>query len=199
MAIYTSRRVISLLRTGQRTLLLISTGRNTIGETRLLSVLPDMTRHEEWKTRAPYAIHRTEDEFEARYSGSCNCGRVQYQLSRERPLASKYCHCTTCQVLHGIHNPQLFPSDSRLIYALGAPFQWAAIFHKEDINFTKGHHGLTWYDSHEKTTKHKLPCKVRCEYCHTPIMDEGRNMILLFPTLIDFKDSVEDRKKFDPT
>ena len=29
-------------------------------------------------------------------------------------------------------------------------------------------------------------------------MDEGRNMILLFPTLIDFK-SDEDRKNFEPT
>ena len=29
-------------------------------------------------------------------------------------------------------------------------------------------------------------------------MDEGRNMILLFPTLIDFK-SKEDQKNFDPT
>ncbi|KAK5654276.1 hypothetical protein OQA88_7452 [Cercophora sp. LCS_1] len=50
-------------------------------------------------------------------------------------------------------NPSDFP----------APFQWAAIFHKEDINFTNGHHDLGW----------------------TPIMDEGRNMILLFPTLIE--------------
>ena len=29
-------------------------------------------------------------------------------------------------------------------------------------------------------------------------MDEGRNMILLFPTLIDFK-SDADRKNFEPT
>ncbi len=29
-------------------------------------------------------------------------------------------------------------------------------------------------------------------------MDEGRNMILLFPTLINFK-SEEDRKNFEPT
>ena len=29
-------------------------------------------------------------------------------------------------------------------------------------------------------------------------MDEGRNMILLFPTLIDFK-SGADRKSFEPT
>lgn len=28
---------------------------------------------------------------------------------------------------------------------IGAPFQWAAIFHKEDINFTHGHHDLGWY------------------------------------------------------
>jgi hypothetical protein len=23
-------------------------------------------------------------------------------LSREKPLAAKYCHCTTCQRLHGV-------------------------------------------------------------------------------------------------
>ena len=79
----------------------------------------------------------------------------------------------------------------------GAPFQWAAIFHKDDINFTHGHHDLGWYESSEKTTVHKLPCKVSCAYCRTPIMDEGRNMILLFPTLINFK-SEEDRKNFEP-
>lgn len=78
--------------------------------------------------------------------------------------------------------------------SIGAPFQWAAIFHKEDINFTHGHHDLAWYDSGEKTTRHKLPCKVSCAYCHSWIMDEGRNMILLFPSLIKFgggKDFVE--------
>lgn len=80
----------------------------------------------------------------------------------------------------------------------GAPFQWAAIFHKEDINFTKGHDDLGWYDSTEKTTKHKLPCKVSCAYCRTPIMDEGRNMILLFPSLIHFKGNQEDIKNFEP-
>ena len=84
-----------------------------------------------------------------------------------------------------------------LLVSAGAPFQWAAIFHKEDINFTHGHHDLTWYDSQEKTTRHKLPCKVSCSYCRTPIMDEGRNMILLFPTLIHFK-SHEDKKNFKP-
>ncbi len=96
------------------------------------------------------------------------------------------------------HQTQSFHSMLALIEVLGAPFQWAAIFHKEDINFTHGHHDLGWYESSEKTCVHKLPCKVSCAYCRTPIMDEGRNMILLFPTLINFK-SPEDRKNFEIT
>ncbi|KAL9618697.1 MAG: hypothetical protein Q9204_008370 [Flavoplaca sp. TL-2023a] len=54
--------------------------------------------------------------------------------------------------------------------------------------------------SFTKTTSTSLTATtilaVSCAYCRTPIMDEGRNMILLFPTLIDFKDP-EDRKNFD--
>ncbi|EPE33858.1 Mss4-like protein [Glarea lozoyensis ATCC 20868] len=136
--------------------------------------------HNEWKFRVPYKVHENDKNFKALYEGSCHCGRVQYQLSREKPLDAKFCHCSTCQTLHG------------------APFQWAAIFHKEDINFTHGHHDLGWYDPGEKTTKHKLPCKVSCSYCRSPIMDEGRNMILLFPSLIKFKDKKE-KHNFDPT
>ncbi|KAI9834544.1 MAG: hypothetical protein M1819_002920 [Sarea resinae] len=135
--------------------------------------------NDDWKMRPPYSIHTSSDEFPVRYEASCHCGGVKYQLSREKPLDSKLCHCTTCQTQHA------------------APFQWAAIFHKSDINFTHGHHSLEWYDPSEKTTRHKLPCKVRCSYCHSPIMDEGRNMILLFPSLIHFK-SRDDRMKFDP-
>lgn len=78
-----------------------------------------------------------------------------------------------------------------------APFQWAAIFHKEDINFTHGHHDLQWYDPTEKTVEHKLPCKVRCSFCHSPIMDEGRNMILLFPSLINL-DTQQAKDNFKP-
>jgi hypothetical protein len=57
--------------------------------------------HNEWKFRAPYKVHTNEDGFKALYEASCHCGRVKYQLSREKPLDAKYCHCTTCQVLHG--------------------------------------------------------------------------------------------------
>ncbi|KIW07422.1 uncharacterized protein PV09_02263 [Verruconis gallopava] len=131
----------------------------------------------EWKERPPYSIHQ--DDFEAVYEASCHCGKVQYQLSRKEPLDSKLCHCTTCQTQHA------------------APFQWAAIFHKEDINFKNGHHNLEWYDPSEKSIEHKLPCKVRCSYCHSPIMDEGRNMILLFPSLIHFPDD-DSKLSFRP-
>ena len=55
----------------------------------------------EWKTRAPYAIHTDGKDFPALYNGSCHCGKVTYQVSRDKPLSSKYCHCTTCQTLHG--------------------------------------------------------------------------------------------------
>ena len=154
--------------------------------------------HNQWKFRAPYKVHDNDPNFNARYEASCHCGKIRYQLSREKPLDAKYCHCTTCQKLHGTeYSPN--PSAEKCMltrYTLGAPFQWAAIFHKEDINFTHGHHDLGWYESSEKTTVHKLPCKVSCAYCRTPIMDEGRNMILLFPTLINFK-SPEERKNFD--
>ena len=57
--------------------------------------------HNQWKFRAPYRVHENDPSFHVRYEGSCHCGRVKYQLSREKPLAAKYCHCTTCQKLHG--------------------------------------------------------------------------------------------------
>jgi hypothetical protein len=56
---------------------------------------------EDWKQREPYRIHESDENFDARYEAHCHCGKVKYQLSREKPLASKYCHCTTCQRLHG--------------------------------------------------------------------------------------------------
>ncbi|KAH7305911.1 Mss4-like protein [Stachybotrys elegans] len=133
---------------------------------------------DQWKHRAPYKIHENSDNFPVKWKGRCHCGKVEYQLSREKPLKVKYCHCTTCQRLHG------------------APFQWAAIFHKEDINFTNGVHDLGWYDPTEKSTTHHLPCKVSCAYCRTIIMDEGRSMLLMMPTLIEGINTKEGREAF---
>ncbi|OAX83510.1 hypothetical protein ACJ72_02125 [Emergomyces africanus] len=122
---------------------------------------------EEWQQKPPYQIQGGEKFGTVYWTGKCHCGRVEYRINRERPLDSKYCHCTGCQVLHG------------------APFQWAAIFHKSDMTFTHGHQGLNFYNSAEQQHAHHLPCKVSCSYCHSPIMDEGRNVILLFPGLCE--------------
>lgn len=69
----------------------------------------------EWKFRAPYKVHENKDGggFNTLYEASCHCGRVKYQLSREKPLDAKYCHCTTCQVLHGSFLPFYAHSPSR--------------------------------------------------------------------------------------
>lgn len=137
---------------------------------------------DQWKHKEPYKIHDGDkEEFEVKWKGRCHCGKVNYQLSREKPLAAKFCHCTTCQRLHG------------------SPFQWAAIFHKSDINFTSGVNDLGWYDPTNKDQTHHLPCKVQCAFCRTPIMDEGRNMILLFPTLLEGINTKEGKEAFKPT
>ncbi|KAI1853178.1 hypothetical protein JX265_011459 [Neoarthrinium moseri] len=78
-----------------------------------------------------------------------------------------------------------------------APFQWAAIFHKEDMMFENGTKGLVFYNSADNTLEHDLPCKVSCAHCRTPIMDEGRRMVLLFPTLIKFNNQPQ-RDAFYP-
>jgi hypothetical protein len=86
-----------------------------------------------------------------------------------------------------------------ILTILQAPFQHAAIFHKGDINFTEGIHDIGWYDPSNKSTDHHLPCKVSCSYCRSPIMDEGRNMILLFPPLIEGTNKPKGLKAFKPT
>jgi len=63
----------------------------------------------EWKTRPPYQIHTKHEHFDARHEASCHCGKVTYQLSREEPLDSKLCHCTTCQTQHGKSPTPLSP------------------------------------------------------------------------------------------
>ncbi|KAH7026383.1 Mss4-like protein [Microdochium trichocladiopsis] len=108
------------------------------------------------------------EKFEKKLEAQCHCGRVRYWISRDKPLVAKFCHCHGCQKLHG------------------APFQWAAIFHKSDILFEHGAQGIEFYNSGNRNAAHDLPCKLSCQYCRAPIMDEGRRMVLLFPTLIDF-------------
>jgi hypothetical protein len=58
-----------------------------------------------------------------------------------------------------------------------------------------------FYSSHEKSKKYQVPTKVYCSNCNSPIMDEGRNMCLIFPELIDLGQTEEEhlirRKVFE--
>lgn len=151
-----------------------------------------------WETDHPYKKPTSDDDDDNNkpaWEGSCHCGRVQYTISREKPLASKYCHCTDCQRMHAVR-PFPFPPHPFLSLPLymstnrkptpppQAPFQWAAIFHKSDLRFRHGVQNLTFYCPTLTEPVHHLPCKVYCATCHAPIMDEGRNMVMLFPELL---------------
>ncbi|KAM0352125.1 hypothetical protein ACHAP4_009137 [Fusarium culmorum] len=139
--------------------------------------------HDDWETQPPYmrpdeATEKREN-FEKKVHGSCHCGRVQYWLNSDKPLASKYCHCIDCKKIHG------------------APFQWAAIFKKTDLAFENGVKNLRFYKTSSGKNEHILPCKVGCAECGSWIMDEGRNMVLLFPTLLNL-DTPQLRENFQP-
>jgi hypothetical protein len=60
-----------------------------------------------WKERATYSIRNSDENAHCIYEARCHCGKVKYQLSREIPLDSKLCHCTTCQTQHGLWLPVL--------------------------------------------------------------------------------------------
>lgn len=62
--------------------------------------------------------------------------------------------------------------------------------------FENGAENLRFYNSGSKSLEHELPCKVSCSQCGTLIMDEGRNMVLLFPTLLKFQNE-RQKKNFD--
>ena len=65
------------------------------------------------------------------------------------------------------------------------------------MHFYEGRDQLIYWNTAGKSTEYILPCKVYCNHCRAPIMDEGRNMLLLFPTLIQFKD-VKSKLNFKP-
>ncbi|CAG7946598.1 unnamed protein product [Penicillium salamii] len=143
---------------------------------------PESTlKDEEWKHRSPYTMQTEAELGPIKWRGKCLCGKVTYALKREKPLNAKYCHCRGCQVAHG------------------APLQWAVIFHKNDMSFINGSSGLVFYSSTHQSQEYGLPTKVYCENCRTPIMDEGRNVCLIFPQLMELEGSSdEQRQKREP-
>ncbi|KAG9028171.1 hypothetical protein FRB95_006787 [Tulasnella sp. JGI-2019a] len=134
----------------------------------------------DWQQSPSFTRLPDSPEFKAVYDGQCNCRRIKFKVGCQKPLDAQFCHCLTCQSLHG------------------APFQWAAIVHKTDVFFTNGAEGIHWYQSRTKQEGHILPSKASCSYCHSPILDDGRNMVMLFPTLIHFPNA-EEQKEWNPT
>jgi hypothetical protein len=146
-----------------------------------------------WRDAAPYSAEfgpflarlesttsaeggRTEEDgAAAAAAASCYCGRVRYQ-TRGEPLSSKLCHCRGCQLLHG------------------APFEWVAIFEKEDVKFDPASLEFLYFYSSEldrgwtadRADQRVLPVKVSCSHCRTPVADEGRHMWLAYCPLFGF-------------
>jgi hypothetical protein len=123
-----------------------------------------VTEDQSWKNAPPYA---NDAQFAAKYHARCFCGVVAFEVCAD-PVDSKLCHCAQCQSLHG------------------APFQWAVIFHKSDVRFVRGIEDLYFYQGETDAPGHRLPCKLSCRRCRSPIADEGRQMFLAFGTLFDF-------------
>lgn len=117
----------------------------------------------DFKDAPPYSYT---EPFEVKHHASCFCGAVAFEV-RADPVDAKLCHCRGCQTLHG------------------APFQWAVIFHKADVRFTRGVEHLRFYNSELGRPGHVLPCKLSCGQCGAPVADEGRRMFLAFGPLFD--------------
>ena len=54
-----------------------------------------------WKNQAPYLPPKDEEDFKIQHKASCMCGEIQYVVDSD-PVAAKFCHCTSCQALHGM-------------------------------------------------------------------------------------------------
>ena len=124
-----------------------------------------MPENDDWRHAPPYS--HDPSSFSVAYRAQCFCGAVGFEVCSE-PVDAKFCHCPQCQSLHG------------------APFQWAVIFHKQDVRFVRGLEKIFFYHAETKQPGHFLPCKLSCKECRSPIADEGRRMFLAFGPLFDF-------------
>lgn len=137
-----------------------------------------MDNDQPWTQIPPYT--NNDPLFRAQYRASCFCGAVSFEVSAE-PVDAKICHCRQCQTLHG------------------APCQWAVIFHKPAVRFTKGINQLHFFNSELGCSEHILPCKLSCNICRAPIADEGRRMFLAFGPMFDFGFPPRIPESFMPT
>lgn len=120
--------------------------------------------------KPPYFWKSEGDKFKPTYQAACWCGKVEFEIQGD-PIAAKCCHCKQCQRLHG------------------APFQHACLFFKTCVRLTKNEgQSLNFFSTMKKDSVHHVPCKVGCSSCHSPLFDEGRSVVLAYPSAFKFSE-----------
>jgi len=127
---------------------------------------------ESWLLKPPYVWSSSEFEKAASYRSKCWCGAVVFEFAGD-PIDAKYCHCHQCQQLHG------------------APFQWAVLYHKTSVRLVKGSENIQFYSTTRKESVHDVPCKIACSICRAPLADEGRAMVMAYPSSFIFHEKDE--------
>ncbi|WWD18053.1 hypothetical protein CI109_102500 [Kwoniella shandongensis] len=132
------------------------------------------SNHEDvdWLKEAPFFMGKSREGWTTKWRESCWCGKTAFVYD-EDPLQVKICHCEDCQRLHG------------------APFQQAAVFHKKNVRLDSGPEFISFLSAHGEvhpisSTPSPLPRKISCKACGSPLMDEGKNMIMAFPPCFEF-------------
>lgn len=64
------------------------------------TVMSNAEHQQDWQQDIPYQLASEDKKIEIKYTASCMCGQVQYAVDCD-PVAAKYCHCKSCQRLHG--------------------------------------------------------------------------------------------------
>ncbi|RSH92626.1 hypothetical protein EHS25_008071 [Saitozyma podzolica] len=137
----------------------------------------------EWLKEGPFQVGKSWDGWETKYRQSCWCNKTAFVYGGS-PHNVKICHCEDCQRLHG------------------APHQHVAIFHKKDVRLDSSPEWLGFLSAHGEvhplsSTPTPLPHKVTCRACGSPLMDEGRNMIMAFPPSFEFPRTQKDLEEMN--
>ncbi|WVF70820.1 hypothetical protein IAT40_005614 [Kwoniella sp. CBS 6097] len=145
---------------------------------------PDKHEDDEWLKDAPFYLGKSREGWETKWRESCWCGKTAFVYDAD-PLQAKYCHCEDCQRLHG------------------APFQHAAVFKKENIRLDSDPKWIGFLSAHGEvhplsSTPTPLPRKISCRACGSPLMDEGRNMIMAFPPAFEWTRTHKEVKHAKP-
>lgn len=170
-----------------------------------MSGLPDWARN-----RAPYTADPTTD-FTDVFRASCFCRSVQWEIRRGEVKSSMYCHCTVCQRLHGapfqwaavVPKPAVRVTrglDLLHFYYSSEPEPEQREGHltqqKDETRVAKDETKEA-QDKTKDRNRYELPCKVSCGSCRSPIADEGRNMMLLMPTFVEFESDGRGQRQVD--